>query len=69
MAKEKMTLDALKSIQESVLAAQAKENNIRIMVGMGTCGISAGAREVMAALQEELAEKEDVENVQIIRRG
>jgi hypothetical protein len=56
-AKAKTTLDTLKSIQEAVLAQQAKENNIRILVGMGTCGISAGAREVMEALKEELAEK------------
>ena len=68
-AKAKMTLDTLKSIQADVLAQQEKENNIRILVGMGTCGISAGAREVMAALEAELAEKSDVENVQIIPCG
>ena len=40
MAKAKITLDMLKSIREGVLAEQAKEHNIRILVGMGTCGIS-----------------------------
>ena len=68
-AKAKTTLDTLKSIQEAVLAEQAKENNIRILVGMGTCGISAGAREVMDALKEELEEKQDVDNVQLIPCG
>jgi len=68
-AKAKTTLDTLKSIQETVLAEQAKEHNIRILVGMGTCGISAGAREVMDALKEELEEKQDADNVQLIPCG
>lgn len=69
MAKAKMTLDTLKSIQADVLAQEAAEGHIRILVGMGTCGISAGAREVMAALQAELAEKPEMENVEIIPCG
>ena len=63
------TLETLQTIKNDVLAAQNTANNIRILVGMGTCGISAGAREVMAALKEELAEKPDIENVQIIPCG
>ena len=63
------TLETLKTIKEDVLAAQNKDNNIRILVGMGTCGISAGAREVMEALKAELAENPDVDNVQIIPCG
>jgi len=34
--------------------------NTKIIVGMGTCGIAAGAREVMHAIMEELA-KNDIE--------
>lgn len=30
----------------------------RIVVGMGTCGIAAGAREVVAAIMDELAKRE-----------
>ena len=65
----KMTPDRLKSIKEEVLAQQEKENSIRIMVGMGTCGISAGARDVLEALQQELDEREDTDNIQIIPCG
>ncbi|MGI6766513.1 MAG: NADH-quinone oxidoreductase subunit NuoF [Lentihominibacter sp.] len=36
---------------------------------MGTCGISAGAKGVMEAMEAELAEKEDMDNVKIIPCG
>ncbi len=36
------------------------ETSTRIIVGMGTCGIAAGAREVMHAIMEEL-DKRDIE--------
>ncbi|MCQ2546670.1 MAG: NADH-quinone oxidoreductase subunit NuoF [Clostridia bacterium] len=36
---------------------------------MGTCGISAGAIDVFEAMKAELAEKKDIENVQIIPCG
>ena len=32
-------------------------SEIKIIVGMGTCGIAAGAREVMTAILEELAKR------------
>ena len=69
MAKAKAKLETLKSIQKDVQAQRSSENNVRIMVGMGTCGISAGAKEVMDALQAELAEKSDSENIQIVPCG
>ncbi len=34
------------------------ETSTTIIVGMGTCGISAGAREVMQAILEELEERD-----------
>ena len=34
------------------------ETSTTIIVGMGTCGISAGAREVMHAILEELEERD-----------
>jgi NADP-reducing hydrogenase subunit HndB len=36
------------------------ETGTRIIVGMGTCGIAAGARDVMQAILKEL-EKQDIE--------
>lgn len=43
------------------------ENEIRIIVGMGTCGIAAGAREVMNTILEEV-EKRDLQ-VNVIQTG
>jgi NADP-reducing hydrogenase subunit HndB len=38
--------------QQQISAAQADDT--RIIVGMGTCGIAAGARDVMTAIHEEI---------------
>ncbi|MGI6576023.1 MAG: (2Fe-2S) ferredoxin domain-containing protein [bacterium] len=49
-------LEDLRKLRETA-KAQVKERfggEIKIVVGMGTCGIAAGAREVMTALLEEL---------------
>ena len=55
------SLDDLKKIRD---AAQSKvtmrgkdDGRIRILVGMATCGISAGARPVMNTFVEKIAEK------------
>lgn len=37
---------------------EADANNIRIAVGMATCGIAAGARPVLNAFTEEVARRE-----------
>ncbi len=65
----KTTPETLKNIKEEVIAEQGVDDNIRILVGMGTCGISAGAKGVMEAMEAELAAKEDMDNVQIIPCG
>ena len=41
---------------------------IKITVGMGTCGIAAGARTVMNALTEEIA-KRNLDHVSVITMG
>ncbi len=67
----KLTIDDLKRIKEDT----AKSNSLReggatvkITVHMGTCGIAAGAREVMNALMEELAEAER-SDIRVIASG
>ena len=40
------------------------EGNIRVVVGMATCGIAAGARPVMTAFLEEAA-KRNLEHVTV----
>ena len=56
----KLTIDDLKKIKEETAKSTSirdGEANIKITVHMGTCGIAAGARAVMNALMEEMAEK------------
>jgi len=59
------TLDDLRSLREEA----QRELKIRtgtgtkIVVGMGTCGIAAGARETMHAILEELKKREIEANV------
>lgn len=45
-----------------------KEEGTKIIVGMGTCGIAAGAREVMSAILDELAVRKLL-NVQVQQTG
>ncbi|MFN3534073.1 MAG: (2Fe-2S) ferredoxin domain-containing protein [Desulfatiglandales bacterium] len=57
----KLTIEDLKRIKEKTLQETALReggHKIRITVHMGTCGIAAGAREVMDALLQELAESQ-----------
>ncbi len=49
----KLTVDDLKAIREKTLQSRTLregKGRARIVVHMGTCGIAAGARAVMAAL-------------------
>ncbi len=43
-------------------------DEVRVVVGMATCGIAAGARPVMAAFVEELA-KRNLTNVTVAQTG
>ena len=67
----KLTIDDLKKIKEKVsLETSVREGSakIKITVHMGTCGIAAGAREVMKALMEELAEVER-DDIRVVNSG
>ena len=44
------------------------DENIRVVVGMATCGIAAGARPVMTAFLEEV-EKRNLKNVTVTQTG
>lgn len=56
-----------KAINEINLRAD-RENGIRIVVGMATCGIAAGARPVLNAIIEETA-KRGLNNVLVTQTG
>lgn len=66
------SLEELKALRESM---QAKMNlrkddtdTIRVVVGMATCGIAAGARPVLNAFVEEV-NKRGLQNVQVTQTG
>jgi NADP-reducing hydrogenase subunit HndB len=67
----KLTIEDLKKIKEqtsrdtSVRHGTAK---VKVTVHMGTCGIAAGAREVMAALMEEMAQT-DTQDIRVVNSG
>ena len=44
--------------RSQMTAREDSDDNIRVLVGMATCGIAAGARPVMTALMEEITKRE-----------
>ncbi len=66
------TLAELAVIRERMKAAvsvRKSKSKYRIVVGMATCGIAAGARPVMNALLEEISAKGLEETVQVSQSG
>lgn len=45
------------------------QNNIRVVVGMATCGIAAGARPVLKALMDEIEKRNLSEKVFVTQTG
>jgi len=67
----KLTIDDLKKIKERVKKDTALREGgatVKITVHMGTCGIAAGAREVMDALLEEMNETER-QDIRVVTSG
>jgi NADP-reducing hydrogenase subunit HndB len=64
------TVAELKALREKLQAEIQVRNDsgTKVIVGMGTCGIAAGAREVMAALLDEIA-KRKLQNVHVEQTG
>jgi NADP-reducing hydrogenase subunit HndB len=55
----KITIEDLKKIKEKVQSdtyLREGDRRVKVTVHMGTCGIAAGAREVMDALMSEISE-------------
>jgi NADP-reducing hydrogenase subunit HndB len=67
-----MNLEELKKIREQAKKDMEQRQHGRgtklVIVGMGTCGIGAGARDVMAALLDELS-KRGVHDVEVTQTG
>ena len=66
------SLEELNAIRNKVRARvdlrSEDENQTRVVVGMATCGIAAGARPVLNALAELVAEK-GLKNVAVVQTG
>ncbi|MBC7332841.1 MAG: (2Fe-2S) ferredoxin domain-containing protein [Synergistetes bacterium] len=65
------SLEDLKRIREQAQAQiklRTQESNTKIIVGMGTCGIAAGAREALMAILDELA-KRNIQDVVVTQTG
>ena len=54
--------------KDSVIMRHENPNNIRVVVGMATCGIAAGARPVLQAFLEEV-QKRGLDNVIVTQTG
>ena len=68
----KLTLDDLRRIrgerQKAMEMRDSSNKDVQVIVGMGTCGIAAGAKDTFAALVDTLTEK-GLTNVLIRQTG
>ena len=55
-------------MKNSINVRDDGEDKIRVVVGMATCGIAAGARPVLASFSEEVA-KRGLGNVSVAQTG
>ena len=65
------SLEDLKRIREEALAkrkVKTEEGKAQIIVGMGTCGIAAGARDTMKAILETI-EGESLSGISVSQTG
>ncbi len=67
------SLEELKAIREKnqskVGVRSESETQTRVVVGMATCGIAAGARPVLNAFVEEVAKRNMTEKVAVTQTG
>jgi NADP-reducing hydrogenase subunit HndB len=71
MIMAKLTIEDLKRIRDNTRKATALREGgatVKITVHMGTCGIAAGAREVMDALLDEMAQI-DRQDIRVVTSG
>lgn len=57
-----------KTLERVTLRKENDSDDLRIVVGMATCGIAAGARPVLKALMDEI-EKRQVKNAYVTQTG
>lgn len=65
------SLDDLKRLREEALEkrrVKTSAGNVQVVVGMGTCGIAAGARETMKAILSQI-ETESLSGISVTQTG
>ncbi len=69
----KMTLEELRKLRDSkkteLRKRDAEGKNIQVIVGMGTCGLAAGAKSTLDAFLSALDEKKLVDDVLVRQTG
>ncbi|MDY3928925.1 MAG: (2Fe-2S) ferredoxin domain-containing protein [Clostridia bacterium] len=61
-------LEAIRNKVASNVTMRKDDHAVRVVVGMATCGIAAGARPVMNAFVEEI-QKRNLEHVSVVQTG
>ena len=62
-------LAAIRNKMKDRVAIRENNGDIRIVVGMATCGIAAGARPVLNAFTEEIAKRGLTQDVTVTQTG
>lgn len=62
-------LKAIKEQMQSKIALREGEGSIRVVVGMATCGIAAGARPVLNTFVEEVNNEKLTDKVTVTQTG
>ena len=62
-------LQAIKDRMKSKIVLREGENDVRVVVGMATCGIAAGARPVLNTLVEEVNANDLYDKVTVTQTG
>ncbi|MDO9491247.1 ferredoxin [Acetobacterium sp.] len=61
-------LEAIRKRTLDEISMRTDEESVRIVIGMATCGIAAGARTVMTAFLDEI-QKRNIHNVHVSATG
>ncbi len=68
----KLSIEELRKLREkakdSILLREGSEFRVKVIVHMGTCGIAAGARDIMSTLMDEIV-KNNIKDVLISSSG
>jgi tRNA A37 methylthiotransferase MiaB len=65
------SLEELKKLRDESINNMEMRNTgkeVRVVIGMATCGIAAGARPVLNSFVEEIA-KRNLKNIEVVQTG